>query len=126
MLFVHNIYVLHKWNSYEDICISITVVIFKLLDFVLSIKTHFGIPNPRYMDKDKSSETDYSSNMLGFLANKEERVLVHLIATKFHTNSVIDSRLEVRLNPIIKDLVINMPVAKKKRIKRHKKEEYTV
>jgi hypothetical protein len=77
------------------------------------------------MDKAKSSETGYSSNMLGFPAN-EERVLPHLLATKFHTDPVIDSRLEVRLNPIIKDLVINMPTAKKKRSKRHKKEESTV
>jgi hypothetical protein len=34
--------------------------------------------------------------------------------------------LEVRLNPIIKDLVINRPAAKKKRSKQHKKEESTV
>jgi hypothetical protein len=33
--------------------------------------------------------------------------------------------LEVRLNPTIKDLFINMPAAKKKRSKRHKKEEST-
>jgi hypothetical protein len=62
------------------------------------------------MDKAKSSETGYSSNMLGFPANKEERVLAHLLETKFHTEPVIDSRLEVRMNPIIKDLIINRPV----------------
>ena len=66
------------------------------------------------MDKSKLSETGYSSNMLGFPANKEERVLTHLLATKFHTELVIDSRSEVRLNPTIKDLVINRPTAKKK------------
>jgi hypothetical protein len=78
------------------------------------------------MDKYKSSETGYSSNMLGFPANKEERVLAHLLATKFHKEPVIDLQLEVRLNPIINDLVINKPAAKKKRSKRHKKEESTV
>ena len=98
-------------------CVSIIVVIFKLLDFLLSVKTHFGIPNLRYTDKAKSSETGYLSNMLGFSANKEERVVAHLLSTKFHVESVIDSRLEVKLNPIIKDLVINTPVAKKKRSK---------
>jgi hypothetical protein len=72
-------------------CVSITVVIFKLLDFLLSVRTHFGIPNLRYMDKAKSSETSYSSNMLGFPTNKEERVLAHLLATKFHKETVIDS-----------------------------------
>jgi hypothetical protein len=75
------------------------------------------------MDKAKSSETNYSSNMLGFLANKEERFLVHIIATKFHTEPTTDSWLEARMNPTIKDLVINRPAAKKKRSKRHKKEE---
>jgi hypothetical protein len=75
------------------------------------------------MDKAKSSETGYLSNMLGFPTNKEERVLAHILATTFHIEHVIDSRLEVRLNPTIKDLVINRPAAKKKRSKRHKKEE---
>ena len=42
------------------------------------------------MDKAKSSETSYSSNMLGFPANKEERFLAHLLATKFHTEIVIE------------------------------------
>jgi hypothetical protein len=78
------------------------------------------------MDKAKSSETGYSSNMLGFHANKEERVLAHLLATKFHIEPVIESRLEFRMNPIIKDLFINRPATKKKRIKWHKKEESTV
>jgi hypothetical protein len=67
------------------------------------------------MEKSKSSETGYLSNMLGFPANKEERVLAHILETKFHTDSVIDLRLEVRMNPTIKDLVINRPAAKKKR-----------
>ena len=59
------------------------------------------------MDKAKSSETGYSSNMPGFPTNKEERVLAHILATKFHTDLVIDSRLEVKVNPTIKDLFIN-------------------
>jgi hypothetical protein len=78
------------------------------------------------MDKSKSSETGYSSSMLGFPTNKEERVFAHLQATKFHTELVIESRLEFKLNPTIKDLVINMPSTKKKRCKWHKKEESTV
>jgi hypothetical protein len=85
-----------------------------MLDFLLSVKTNFSIPNLRYMDEAKSSETGYSRNMLGFPA------------TKFHTEPIIDSRLEVRMNPTIKDLVINRPTTKKKRSKQHKKEESTV
>jgi hypothetical protein len=77
------------------------------------------------MDKAKSSETGYSGNMLDFPANKEERVLAHILATKFHIEPTIDSRLEVRLNPTMKDLVINRPSAKKRKSKRQKKEEST-
>ena len=61
-----------------------------MVDFLLSVKTHFSIPNLIYMDKAKLSETGYSSNMLGFPANKEERVLAHLLATKFHIELIID------------------------------------
>jgi hypothetical protein len=78
------------------------------------------------MDKAKSSETSYSGNMLDFPTNKEERVLAHILATKFHIDPTIDSRLEVRMNPTMKDLVINNPAAKKKMSKRQKKEESTV
>jgi hypothetical protein len=77
------------------------------------------------MDKAKSSETGYLRNMLEFLASKEERVLAHILETKFHIEPAIDSRLEARLNPTIKDLVINKPATKKKRRKRQKKEEST-
>jgi hypothetical protein len=77
------------------------------------------------MDKAKSSETGYSGNILDFPANKEERVLAHILVTKFHTEPNIDSRLEFRLNHTMKDLVINRPGAKKKRSKRQKKEEST-
>jgi hypothetical protein len=70
---------------------SITKVISKLLEFFLSIKTPFGIHNLRYMDKAKSSETGYSRNMLDFPVNKEERVLAHILETKFHIDLAIDS-----------------------------------
>jgi hypothetical protein len=74
------------------------------------------------MDKAKSSETGYLINMTDFPESKEERVLAHILATKFHTESVIDLRLETRLNPTIKYLVINRPTAKKKRSKWYKEE----
>jgi hypothetical protein len=77
------------------------------------------------MDKAKSSETGYSGNMLDFPVNKEERVVAHILATKFHTEPATDSTLEARLNLVMKDLVINRLAAKKKRSKRQKKEEST-
>jgi hypothetical protein len=55
--------------------------------------------------------------MLDFPVNKEERVLAHILVTKFHTDPAIDSQLEVRLNPTMKYLVINRSDAKKKRSK---------
>jgi hypothetical protein len=55
--------------------------------------------------------------MLDFPTNKEERVLAHILATKFDIDPTIDSWLEVRMNPTMRDLVINRPTAKKKRSK---------
>ena len=69
------------------------------------------------MDKDKSSETGYSGNMLDFPVNKEERVVTHILATKFLTEPAIESTLKVKMNLVMKDLVINRPVSKKKRSK---------
>jgi hypothetical protein len=66
------------------------------------------------MDKAISSETGYSGNMVDLPTSKEERVIAHIIATKFHTEPATDSKLEVRLNPIMRDLVINRGVVKKK------------
>ena len=74
------------------------------------------------MDKTISSEIGYSSNMVDFPLSKKERVITHIIVTKFHTEPATDSKLEVRLNPIMGDLVINGGVIKKKRSKRQKKE----
>jgi hypothetical protein len=68
----------------------------------------------RYMDPVKSNETGYSGNMLNFPASTKEKVVAQILATKFHTVPVTDSRLEIRLNPIMRDLVINRPAAKKK------------
>jgi hypothetical protein len=66
------------------------------------------------MDPVKSNETGYSGNMLNFPASTKEKVVAQILVTKFHTVPIIDSRLEIRLNPIMRDLVINKPIAKKK------------
>jgi hypothetical protein len=77
------------------------------------------------MDRAKSNEIGYSSNMIDFPANKEERVIVHIPVTRFHRESAIDSQLEVRLNHTMKDLFINRTTANKKRSKGQKREEST-
>jgi hypothetical protein len=61
----------------------------------------------RYMDKAISSKTGHSGNMEDLPTSNKERVIAHILATKFHTKPAIDSKLEVRLNPIMRDLVIN-------------------
>jgi hypothetical protein len=69
-----------------------------------------------YMNKanqDISSQIGHSSNMAGLSTSKKEREIAHILATKFHTTPAIDPRLEFRLNPIMKDIIINMPVVKK-------------
>ena len=66
------------------------------------------------MDPVKSNETSYSGNMLNFPASMKEKVVSQRLATKFHIVPVSDSRLERRLNPIMRDLVINRPAMKKK------------
>ena len=74
------------------------------------------------MDPVKYNETGYSRNMLNFPASTKEKVVAQILATKFHTVPVTDSRLEIRLNQIMRDLVINKPAAKKNRSKQQKKE----
>jgi hypothetical protein len=74
------------------------------------------------MDQAISGETGHSSNMEDLPTSRKERVIVHILATKFHTEPATDSGLEVKLNPIMRDLVINRRAVKKKRSKRQKKE----
>jgi hypothetical protein len=66
------------------------------------------------MDQAISGETGHSSNMEDLPMSRKERVIVHILATKFHTEPTTKSGLEVKLNPIMRDLVINMRDAKKK------------
>jgi hypothetical protein len=54
--------------------------------------------------------------------SSKEWAIACILATNFHTEPVIDSRFEVGINPILKDLVINRRVVKTKRTKRQKRE----
>ena len=70
-----------------------------------------------YMDESNqaiSSQTSHSSNMGGLSTGKMEREIARILATKFHMELAIDPVLEVRINPIMKDLIINRPAVKKK------------
>ena len=59
------------------------------------------------MDKAISSETGHSGNMEYLPMSKKERVIACILVTKFHTEPATDSKLEVRINPVMRDLVIN-------------------
>jgi hypothetical protein len=72
-----------------------------------------------------------SNSMTKLSIKKKERHVVQILATKFHTKSADEpgSGEEIRLNPIMKDLIINgyadryyMQAGKSKRNKRRKKE----
>jgi hypothetical protein len=70
-----------------------------------------------YMDQATSIEIGYSGNVTSLPTSSKERAITRILATMFHTKLVIDFELEVRLNPIMKDLVINRQAIKKKHTK---------
>jgi hypothetical protein len=74
------------------------------------------------MDPAISGETGHSGNMASLPTSRKERAIARIFVTKFHTEPAIDFGLEVRLNPIMKDLVINIRAMKNKRTKQQKKE----
>jgi hypothetical protein len=74
------------------------------------------------MDQAISGETDHSGNMEDLPTSRKEREIARILETKFHTEPATESGLEVKLNPIMRDLIINRRVVKKKWSKRQKKE----
>jgi hypothetical protein len=86
---------------------------------------------------DNTRQTVYGA--IGFSAkvssrsiNKNERWVLQMLSTKFHTEPETETELGVKLNPVMRDLVINEhadntchPTAKKKRSKRRKSEAKT-
>lgn len=60
-------------------------------------------------DQATSNEPRFSTNMINSSMEKKEKLVVKILAMKFHTKSVDETWLggEIRLNPIMKDLIIN-------------------
>jgi hypothetical protein len=54
-----------------------------------------------------SSVTGFSSNMASLSTNKKERSIARILATKFHNDPATEPESEVRLNPVMGDLIIN-------------------
>jgi hypothetical protein len=76
-----------------------------------------------------SGMTRFSSKVPSRSISKNERWVLHMLATKFHTKLETEIESGVKLNPVMRDLVINEhidntfhPATKKKRSKRRKSE----
>jgi hypothetical protein len=76
--------------------------------------------------------TRFSSKVPGRSISKNERWVLQMLATKFHTEPETETESGVKLNPIMRDIVINEHAndtchlaAKKKRSKRRKLEAKT-
>jgi hypothetical protein len=54
-----------------------------------------------------SSEADSSNNMAGSSTSKKERWVAHISMNKFHTEPMTKPESRVKLNPVMRDLVIN-------------------
>jgi hypothetical protein len=74
------------------------------------------------MDQAISGETSHSGNMEDLPTSRKKREIVCILETKFHIELATDSGLELKINPIMRDLIINMRDVKKKWSKRQKKE----
>jgi hypothetical protein len=88
--------------------------------------------NMDYIHQKASSAIGFSAKVPGRSINKNERWFLQMQATKFHTELETETKSGVRLNHVIRDIVINEhayntyhPAAKKKRSKRRKLEAKT-
>jgi hypothetical protein len=54
-----------------------------------------------------SSTTGFSTNVSSLPISEKERWVAQILATKFHTEPATESESGVRLNPVMRDLVIN-------------------
>jgi hypothetical protein len=80
---------------------------------------------PEEMDKTDLTtfnKPGYSNNLTKLLVKKKEKLVVQILASKFHTKSADEQGVgeEIKLNPIMKDLIINMqkdPTCKMERLK---------
>jgi hypothetical protein len=76
--------------------------------------------------------TGFLAKVPGRSISNNERWILQMLVTKFHTEPETETESGVKLNPVMRDLVINEhadntchPAAKKKRSKRRKSEAKT-
>jgi hypothetical protein len=120
----------------EIIVSFISGVISNWIDFLISVelrKTKIMV-STKLKDMDEanqtiSSEIGFSTNMASLSMSKKEKLIAQILATKFHTDPMTEPESGVRLNPVMRDLIINGHVdklykraVKKKQSKRQKAE----
>jgi hypothetical protein len=99
----------------EIIFSFISEVISNRINFLISVELRNTLVSTKlkYMNranKKISSVTGFSNNMASLSMSKKERSIAQILATKFHTEHVTELELEVRLNPSMRDLIINRHV----------------
>jgi hypothetical protein len=89
-------------------------VISNWINFLISVKLRKTkiVFSAKLGDMDKadqttSSEPGFSTNMENPSMSKKEKSIAWILATKFHTDPATEPESEVRLNPIMRDLIIN-------------------
>jgi hypothetical protein len=111
-------------------------IISNWIDFHISVdlrKTKIMVSAKlEYMDQANqtvSNKIEFSTNMASLSMSKKERMIAQILATKFHIDPAKEPKSRVRLNPIMRDLIINRHAdelckraVKKKRRKRQKTE----
>ena len=58
-------------------------------------------------DQTTSSETGFSTNMANPSMSKKEKSIAQILAIKFHIDPATEPESEAKLNPIMRDLIIN-------------------
>jgi hypothetical protein len=120
----------------EIVVSCISEVISSWIDFLSSVKLRETkiMVSARLEDMDNanrtvSSTTGFSTNMSSLSMSKRERLVAQILATKFHTEPTTEPESGVRLNPVMRDLIINghadkiyKQAVKKKQRKRQKTE----
>jgi hypothetical protein len=67
----------------------------------------------------------FSTNMASSSMSKKEKTIAQILATKFHTDPATEPESEVRLNPVMRDLIINGHMDKLYKRAVKKKQEQT-
>jgi hypothetical protein len=104
---------------WEIIVSFISGVISNWIDFLISVelrKTKIMV-STKLKDMDEAnqtiaSETGFSNNMASLSMSKKEKLIAQILVSKFHTDPVTKPESGVRLNPVMRDLIINGHVDK--------------